>query len=88
VTGLDNVAVGVGFMLHLAIGFVPFAVTGLVAPLWGVLVLGVFWVAMLAVAVVLTRRRRAILVPLVPVASLAGWFGFVSLGSAVFGWTA
>jgi hypothetical protein len=88
VTVADKVAIGVGFALHLVIGFVPFAVSGLVAPLWGVVVLGAFWVAMLAVAVVLVRRRRPLLVPLVPVASLLGWFAFVSFGSAVLGWTA
>ena len=85
---MDKVAVGVGIVLHLAIGLVPFAVTGLIAPLWAVAVLWVFWLAMLAVAIWPVRRQRPVLVPLVPVASLVGWFAFTSFGGAVLGWTA
>jgi hypothetical protein len=88
VRAVDKVAVGVGFVVHLGIGLVPFAVSGLVAPLWAVVALFGFWALMLAVAVMLVCRRRPVLVPLVPVASLLGWFGFVTFGSAVLGWTA
>jgi hypothetical protein len=88
VRAVDKVAIAVGAVVHLGIGFVPFAVSGLVAPLWGVAVLGVWWAACLVALVLLVRRGRPLLVPLVPVVALLGWFGFVSLGSAVFGWTA
>jgi hypothetical protein len=88
VRGVEKAAVVVGFVLHAVIGFVPFAVSGLVAPLWGVAVLGVYWVALLIAGIALVRRGRPILVPLVPVAGLLGWFAFISFGEAVLGWTA
>ena len=83
-------AVIAGLVLHLAIGVVPFAASGLVAPLWGVVVLFVWWAVMLGVAVRLVRAqpRRPLLVPLVPVVALVGWFAFMSFGGAVLGWTA
>ena len=84
----EKVAVVVGIGLHLAIGAVPFAVTGLIAPLWAVVVLWILWLAMLAVAVWPVRRQRPLLVPLVPLASLAVWFAFTTFGGAVLGWTA
>ena len=86
--GVDKVAVGVGTVAHVVIGAVPFAVSGLVAPLWGVVVLGVWWAVCLGAIVGLVRRHRPRLVPLVPVVALAGWFAFVSFGEAVLGWTA
>ena len=50
--GVDKAAVGLGFVLHVLIGAVPYAVSGLVAPLWGVAVLWMSWLALLVVAVV------------------------------------
>jgi hypothetical protein len=90
VTAWDKVAAVAGVLLHLVIGAVPFAVSGLVAPLWGVVVLFVWWLALAAtiVRLLLGADRRPRLAPLVPVVALAGWFAFVSFGGAVLGWTA
>ena len=86
----EKVAAALAVVLHLLIGVFPFAASGLLVPLWGVVVLGASWLAMAVVLVRLVRgdRRRPLLAPLVPVAALAGWFAFVSFGEAVFGWTA
>lgn len=78
-----------GFVLHLAIGAVPFAVTGLVAPPWAVTVVLAYWATLLVVAIRLARdERRRPYVIAVPVVALIGWFAFVSFGGAVLGWTA
>ena len=84
----EKIAVVVGIVLHLVIGAVPFAVSGLVAPLWGVVVLWAFWLLMLGLAVWPVRRQRPLLVPLVPAVSLAVWFAVMGFGGAVLGWTA
>jgi hypothetical protein len=76
-----------GLVLHLAVGVVPYAGSGLVAPPGGVALLWAVWAALLAAAVVLLTRRPA-LVPLVPVVAVTVWVGVVGLGDALLGWTA
>lgn len=61
--------------------------SGLVAPLWAVIVLVAVWAALLVVAIRLWRTRP-FLVPLVPVVAVAIWFAAISAGEAWLGWTA
>ncbi len=74
-----------GLLGHLAT--LPwFAASGLLAPGWAVAALLVAWAGLLAVAVVLLRRRP-VFTPLVPLAALALWWGTLSAGEAFLGWT-
>ncbi|MFF0945048.1 hypothetical protein ACFYE2_12605 [Kocuria sp. CPCC 205300] len=79
-------AVVVAVLTHLVIGYFYLA-SGLMAPLWSVSLLVVWWLA-LAYAVVRLVRRRSYLVLLVPVVAAATWFVVMGLGGAVLGWTA
>ena len=87
-TTLDKVFASAGVVLHLVTGVFPFAASGLIAPLWGVVVLYVWWVALLGVAIRLVRTRRLRLVLAVPFVAVAGWFALMWFGGAVLGWTA
>jgi hypothetical protein len=86
----EKVAAAVGVVLHLAVGVFPYAASGLLVPIWGIVVLYSLWLALAVVLVRLLRgeRRRPLLAPLVPVGALAVWFGVVTAGEAIFGWTA
>lgn len=67
---------------------VPFTVgLGLLAPLWGMAIGWILWVAA-AVVLVVTARRRPLATPLVPVANAAALWLLVTIGEAGFGWTA
>jgi hypothetical protein len=84
---LRLVAVGSAIALQ-AVVLVPFTVgSGLLAPLWAVVVLYLLWGAS-AVALWFTARRRPLAAPLVPLVNAALLFGLVSFGEAVLGWTA
>ena len=80
-------AAWVGFFLHLATGVFPYAVTGLVAPLWGIVTAYVVWFALLFLAL-RWWNRTPYRVLLIPVISLVWWFSWVNLGGMAFGWTA
>jgi hypothetical protein len=84
---MARVAGWLGVALHLVVGVVPYAVSGLVAPAWVYPVLYLLWAALLVVAVRLARRGsgRALLVP---VAAVVLWLAVISFGEAVLGWTA
>jgi hypothetical protein len=77
----------VGLALHVLVGFFPYGASGLVAPLYGMVVLYLVWTALLVLA---WRWRPANpwAVLLVPLVAVALWFAFLSLGEAVFNWTA
>ena len=75
----------VGLVLHLALLY-WYVVSGLLAPGWAVLMLLVIWVALLVVAVRL-RRRRPLLVPLVPLVGFLVWIGVITAGETWLGWT-
>ncbi len=75
-----------GLLLHVAAGF-PYLVSGLVAPLYGVLFLWALWGALLVVALRL-RVQRPAWTPLVPVAALALLQAVMILGGAAFDWQA
>ena len=89
-SGGEKVAAVVGVVLHLAVGVFPYAASGLLVPIWGIVVLYALWLALAFVLVRLLRgeARRPMLAPLVPVAALAVWFAVVTAGEAIFGWTA
>jgi hypothetical protein len=74
-------------VLHAGVGFI-YLVSGLVAPLWGVLVLAALWLGM-SVALVRALRTgdhwRAILVPIV---GAALWFAVVQGLGSLLDWTA
>jgi len=71
---------------HLLVG-VLYLAAGLVAPLWAVVVLDVVW---LLLAVVLTRLalRGSWWTPAVPVVAFASWYGVLTAGEQLLGWTA
>lgn len=72
---------------YIAVGFFPYLVSGLVVPTGALVVLMACWAAGLA----LTTRfaaDRPLVAPAAVIAAIAFWFAFVSVGSALFGWTA
>ena len=74
-------------MIGMAGTFFLYAVSGLVAPWWGVVLLLLVWLALFVLA---TRwwtphpRRVAVL----PVVALVVWFAVLNAGAAWLGWTA
>lgn len=80
------VAAVVAALAHLVVGYF-YLVSGLVAPLWAVLLLLVWWGVLTYVGVRLVKRR-SYLVLLVPVVAAATWFVVLWFGGQVLGWTA
>lgn len=79
------VAVGwLGIALHAGVGWLYLA-SGLVAPLYGVLVLWALWTVLLVVALRL-RRDRPAWTPFVAVVAAVLWFLVLSLGEVALGW--
>lgn len=76
-----------GLALHVALGVFPFAFTGLLAPPWAVAVVAVWWLFLAGIAWRL-HRRSPWLVPLVPLAALAGWVALLAIGDFFLGWVA
>ncbi|SDX91742.1 hypothetical protein SAMN05444365_10164 [Micromonospora pattaloongensis] len=64
-----------------------YAVSGLVAPSWAIVLLMMVWAGLLAVAVRLLRSRP-LLVPLVPIAAAVIWIGALTAGQIWLNWTA
>lgn len=75
----------VALILHLAAGLF-LLVSGLVAPLWAVALMLIIWAGLLGFGYL--NRQRPWIALLMPVAAAVTWFVVVSLGSAIFGWTA
>jgi hypothetical protein len=74
-------------MIGMAGCFFLYAVSGLLAPWYGVVVLMLIWVVLFVVA---TRwwtphPKRTLLVPLI---ALAAWFVVLTAGEVLFDWTA
>ncbi|WP_238014975.1 hypothetical protein KZZ52_48825 [Dactylosporangium sp. AC04546] len=76
----------IGFAAHLAT-FVWYAASGLLAPGWAVGLLLLAWAALTVVAFRLVRGDRPLWTLVVPVADAAVWFGALSFGESVLGWT-
>lgn len=80
------VAVVLAAASQLAVGWFT-AASGLLAPLWAIVVLGVLW--LLSVAVLwATARRKPLATPLVPAVNALLWWAAMSAGEAWLGWTA
>jgi hypothetical protein len=74
-------------MIGMAGCFFLYAVSGLLAPWYGVVLLMLIWLVLFVVACRwwTPHPRRTLLVPLV---ALVVWFAVLMLGEALFGWTA
>lgn len=81
----SRVAGGLTAVSHL-VALWLYASSGLLAPLWAVVALLVVWV-LLAVVAVLVHRRHGAWSLLVPVAAVAIWFGALTAGEQLLGWT-
>lgn len=77
-----------GIALHLAVGVFPYAASGLIAPLAGVVVLYGLWFLLLVKGVQQLRKGRGPVVLVMPLLAVVGWVAIMSLGGAVLGWTA
>ena len=76
----------VGAGIHLVMGFFV-AFSGLLAPVWGVVVLVAAWLG-LTIWAVRGWRRGPIITMGVPLLMVAFWFIFLTFGDLVLGWTA
>ncbi|NNF64820.1 MAG: hypothetical protein HKN07_11275 [Acidimicrobiia bacterium] len=76
----------IGLALHLTLGFLVI-VSGLVAPLWAVGMMGAAWLAAFVYGAINWRGsiKKALLIP---IASWAVYVGVLTFGDAVLGWTA
>lgn len=83
----DRWIVFISLLGYLAIGFVPYLVSGLIVPPGAVAVLLICWASGLALALSWVERRPLV-APGAVVVAILFWFAFVSVGSALFGWTA
>ena len=74
-------------MIGMAGCFFLYAVSGLLAPWYGVVVLMLIWVVLFVVACRWWTRhpKRTLLVPLIAVAV---WFAVLTAGEVLFDWTA
>ncbi len=77
----------VGFVAHLALGVFPYAVTGLLAPIYGVAIAYVGWFGLLFVAL-RWWNRTPLRVLFIPVLAVVWWFALLAFGDFVLGWTA
>jgi hypothetical protein len=74
-------------VLHGGVAFI-YLVSGLVAPLWGVVLLLVLWVGMSVYLVRALRRGNAWQALAVPAAGAVLWFAVVQGLGTLFDWTA
>lgn len=86
ITGAHRFLALAGGVMHMAIGFLV-AVSSLVAPPWGVLVLWVVWIAA-SMWAIRAWRRHPLATFAAAGATIAFWVAFVSFGDLVLGWTA
>jgi membrane protein DedA with SNARE-associated domain len=80
---LESVVTVIAGLAMIPVGFFLIS-SGLVAPLWAILLLLIAWAA----GIWIMWRLPAWWRPVVPVALLAFWFLFISFGEAVLGWQA
>jgi hypothetical protein len=73
--------------LYVVTGVFPYLVSGLVVPIWALVLLMLCWGMGLALTARLALRRPLFSILALP-AVLAFWWAFVTGGSALFGWTA
>ncbi len=82
---LSVVAVVVAWALQLVVGWFT-ASSGLLAPLWAIVMLVVAWVAAVWL-LVRTTRRQPLTAPLVPLANGVLWWAVMAAGATWLGWT-
>ncbi len=83
---LGLVVAGLGIALML--GTLPFYLaSGLVAPLWAIVVLLMVWIALFLLGIRWFRRHPFWVIGL-PVVAVAIWFGVLTAGEQLLGWTA
>lgn len=79
-------ALGVlGIVLYLGVGFI-FLTSGLVVPFPWLAVLWAIWIVGVYPLVKTFQSRRA-WTPLIPLAAIAFWWVYLSMGEALLGWT-
>lgn len=83
---LSVLAVVVAAVQQLGVGWFT-AASGLLAPLWAIVVLGLLWLAAAAMLVRVARRRPPV-APLVPLANGLLWWAVMMAGENWLGWTA
>ena len=71
---------------HLVVGFF-YLTSGLVAPLWAIAILLLWWV-LLAVQLSRLALRGSWWTPAVPVVAFVTWYGVLLAGGYLLGWTA
>jgi hypothetical protein len=77
----------VAVVLFILVGVFPYLLSGLLVPTTGLVVLMFFWGVGFAFTARTALRRPLWALAAVPLA-LAFWWLYVSVGSALFGWTA
>jgi hypothetical protein len=77
---------GLAAIGHAYVG-VFYAASGLVAPLWAVVLLGLWWLV-LGVALIVLARRGSWWTPAVPVVAYGTWWLVLTAGERLLGWTA
>ena len=75
-------------MLHGLTAVFPYAASGLLAPLYGYVLVYALWAGLLLLGVRWFRSGREPWCLLVPGLSLAGWAAVMTFGDIVLGWTA
>ena len=83
----SRVAGWVGIAAHVLVGGYLTLLSGLVAPMAGVVGIGVVMAGLLALWLATVGRHRWALL-LLPVGALAAWWIILAVGEAAFGWTA
>lgn len=74
-----------GVLLHVVVGFFVFS-SGLIAPLWAVVVLIGLW--FVGASLLWTWRASPVRTLLIPVVMAAIWWAAISAGGTWLGWTA
>jgi hypothetical protein len=74
-------------MMGMAATFFLYAVSGLLAPWYGVVLLLLVWVGLFVVACRWWTPHPKLML-LLPVVAVAVWFAVLTLGEALFDWTA
>jgi uncharacterized membrane protein YqgA involved in biofilm formation len=80
------VVAGVSMAALVVIGFFYFA-SGLMAPLWAVVGLMIIWVGLMVLGIRWFRSHPWRL-PALPVIAVLVWWGVLTLGERLLGWTA
>ena len=77
-----------GFVLHAGTAVFPYAASGLLAPLYGYVLVYALWAALLVLGIRWWRAGREPLVLVVPGLALVAWAAVMTFGDLVLGWTA